>query len=126
MGEDRKDYVCIKKCFWNKIYNIGDPLSFEGDNPMLKYFKVKTASGPVEEVLDDEPTTLAGVAQKDAQTTIDSIGRGGLGVGELAAGQAPVEEPPVTPVPDGESVVQTEEVPAKGLAAEPNAEEILE
>ena len=127
--EDRKDYVCMKKCFWNKVYNLGDPLVYSGGHPMLKNFKVKKVNDPVEEVLgDDEPTTLAGLEQKTAQETIDSIGREGLDVGlgekELAAGQAPVEGPPVSPAPD--DVVQTDEVPTRGLAAEPNAEDILE
>lgn len=110
MGKDRKEYVCIKKCFWGKLYDLGDPLSFEGDHKMLKSFKVKKASDPIDEVVgDDEPTTLAGVEAKNAQDIIDSIDREssgeGLAVSELAAGQAPVEGPPTSPAPDDETPV---------------------
>lgn len=87
------DYICIKKCFWNKIYDVGDPLRFAGDDPMLGCFKVKEV-GPVEEFAEDEePTTLAGLVELEAQATIDSVNREGLDPESLDAGQAPVEGP---------------------------------
>jgi len=124
--EKAVNYICIKECFWNKVYKLGDDLTFKGDHPMLKLFKVKEEGGPVEEVLEDgEPTTLAGIAEHEALETIKSVKREGLDEGlnskTLDAAQAPVVESPVA-----EEVVQTEEVPTKGLGAEPGLEEILE
>ena len=103
--EDSKLYVCTKKCYWKTVYEVGDLLSFAGDDTMLKFFKAKKANAPVEELLDDEPTTLAGIAKQNAQETIDSVSREGLG-GDLSAGQAPVEGPPVISVPDEEAAAE--------------------
>ena len=124
MGEDRKDYVCTKKCFWNKLYNVGDPLTFKGTDIMLKNFRAKKANETVEEFLGDEPKTFAEMEQHQAQETIDSVGREGLDPNTLAAGQAPVEGPPVTPEQD--DVVEEEVVAEEVVAEEADGAEFLE
>ena len=128
--EKAVNYICIKECFWNKVYKLGDDLTFKGDHPMLKLFKVKEEGGPVEEVLEDEgPKSFSEIAKHEAQETIDSINRG-LDPETLESGQAPVDEAPAEVEVQTDEVpveeVQTDEVPVEEVPVESASEEFLE
>lgn len=115
MGEDEKvedkvatkGYVCIETHFTSRIVKVGEKMQLKGDEPFINHFKLrKSAEEEFVGEEDEEPETLADVHKQEAQKVID----------DLNAGQASdVDEP----------VVQTEEVPTKGLGAEPSAEKFL-
>lgn len=134
------EYVCVKKCFWNKIFNVGDSLSYKGEHLMLANFKVKEAGDPVEELIEDgEPKTLSGLQKAEAQAVLNSEHRQNFDEGNskaiLDAGQAPVigppAEAPVEEPPAEEEPVVVEspagQAPVTGPPAEDeSAESILE
>ncbi len=118
MGE-AEEYVCIKTHFTSRLVKVGEKMQLTGDEPFINHFKLRESAEEefvVEE--DKEPETLVAIQRREAQDVIDSLDHG-ISEDALDAGQVPVEK-------SSDPVVQTEEVPARGLAAEPSAEELLE
>lgn len=74
-----KEYICIKKCFYNgRIYKPGETLAPSKDDKLTKEFfvekgKEKLPKSKKEEV---EANTFSEMVKKEAEETLKGVGHG--------------------------------------------------